>query len=45
MALVTACVPELCRSALAHHGLAEWFEAIFFAQDWAWRSGTPEYSR
>ncbi len=33
MALVTACVPELCRSALAHHGLAEWFEAIFFAQD------------
>ena len=22
MALVTACVPELCRSALAHHGLA-----------------------
>ncbi|WP_242853696.1 HAD family hydrolase [Intestinimonas massiliensis (ex Afouda et al. 2020)] len=33
MALVTACVPELCRSALAHHGLADWFEAIVFAQD------------
>lgn len=33
MDLVTACVPELCRSALAHHGLADWFEAIVFAQD------------
>lgn len=33
MAILTACVPELCRSVLAHHGLSDLFEVILFAQE------------
>ena len=29
MALLTSCIPQLCRSALAHHGLEDLFEAVF----------------
>ena len=33
MALVTACVPELCRTALRRHGLEPFFTDIIFAQE------------
>lgn len=33
MALVTACVPSLCRAALARHGLEEYFRQLIFAQE------------
>ena len=33
MALVTACVPELCRAALARHGLAKYFSAVVYVQE------------
>ena len=30
-AVVTACIPELCRAALAHHGLTELFRGVYLA--------------
>ena len=33
MAVLTSCVPEHCRAALDAHGLNEYFEHIFFAQE------------
>lgn len=33
MALVTACVPELCRAALERHGIAGLFRDLIFVQD------------
>ncbi len=33
MALVTACVPELCRAALERHGIAGVFRELIFVQD------------
>lgn len=33
MALFTACVPELCRTALARHGLEGYFQELVFAQE------------
>ena len=33
MALFTACVPELCRLALARHGLADFFSQVIYAQN------------
>lgn len=33
MAVLTSCVPSHCRDALAAHGLNEYFEEIFFAQE------------
>lgn len=33
MALVTACVPELCRAALARHGLERYFSAVVYVQE------------
>lgn len=33
MVLFTACVPELCRSALARHGLEGYFQAVVYAQE------------
>lgn len=33
MALLTASLPELCRAALAHHGLEGYFQGLFFAQE------------
>jgi len=33
MALFTACVPELCRAALARHGLAGYFQQVVYAQE------------
>jgi len=33
MALLTASLPDLCRAALAHHGLEGYFQGLFFAQE------------
>ena len=33
MALVTACVPELCRAALARHGLERYFSVVVYVQE------------
>ena len=33
MAVLTSCVPSHCRDALESHGLNEYFEEIFFAQE------------
>lgn len=33
MAVFTACVPEHCRAAAAHHGLDIYFERVIFAQE------------
>lgn len=45
MSLVTACVPELCRAALAHHGIAGYFEDIIFAQELGLEKRDPEVYR
>lgn len=42
MALVTACVPELCRAALDRHGLADAFERLIFAQEMGLEKRDPE---
>lgn len=42
MALVTACVPELCHSALAAHALEGQFEALIFAQELNMEKRRPE---
>jgi len=42
MALVTACVPELCRAALERHGLDRTFEALIFAQEMGLEKREPE---
>jgi len=42
MALVTACVPDLCRAVLARHGLEPYFERIIFCQELGLEKGSPE---
>ena len=45
MALVTACVPALCRTALARHGLEPFFEDVIFAQEMGLEKRDPEVFR
>ena len=33
MVIFTACVPEHCKAAIEHHGLAPYFERIIYAQE------------
>ena len=33
MVIFTACVPEHCQAAVAHHGLMEYFERVIYAQE------------
>ncbi|MBR4869436.1 MAG: HAD family phosphatase, partial [Oscillospiraceae bacterium] len=40
--IVTSCVPEHCRTALAHHGLTEFFEQLIFAHDLNMDKSQPE---
>ncbi|UQT50493.1 hypothetical protein M5E87_14445 [Flavonifractor plautii] len=42
MALLTACVPELCRAALARHGLEGYFRQIIFVQELGLEKRNPE---
>lgn len=41
MAIVTACVPELCRCVLAHHHLTDYFETLIFAQEMGLEKRNP----
>ena len=42
MALITACVPELCRTALEQHGLTSFFEDIIVAQELGMEKRNPQ---
>ena len=33
MAVLTSCIPELCRAALARHGLERYFSAVVYVQE------------
>ena len=43
MALVTACVPELCHTVLQRHGLAQFFPVIIFAQELGVEKRNPRF--
>ncbi len=43
LALVTACVPELCQLALSRHHLAGYFEAVIFAQELGIEKRDPQF--
>ena len=43
MVLVTACVPQLCRAALARHGLSNAFSPIIFAQELGVEKRDPRF--
>ena len=45
MALLTACVPELCRAALAHHGLTDCFSHILTAAELGLEKRNPALYR
>lgn len=45
MALLTACVPELCRIALARHGLEPYFKTLLFVQEMGLEKRNPEVYR
>ena len=45
MALVTACVPELCRTALRRHSLESFFTDVIFAQELGLEKRNPEVFR
>lgn len=45
LSLITACVPELCRSALDHHGLSGRFHPVIFAQELGREKRDPEVYR
>lgn len=42
MALVTACVPELCRTVLIRCGLEDFFEDVIFAQEMGLEKRNPQ---
>ena len=44
-AIVTACVPALCRTALERHGLTDCFEEIVFAQELGLEKRDPQVYR
>ena len=43
LAIVTACVPDLCRAVLAHHGLTGLFREIVFAHDIGMEKRDPRF--
>ncbi len=45
MVIFTSCVPEHCRTALAVHGLEQYFERIIFAQELGGDKSNPEIFR
>lgn len=42
MAMLTACVPDLCRTVLANHNLGRYFEQVIFALDLGLEKRNPE---
>ena len=45
MAVLTSCIPELCRAALARHGGLDWFQGVVYAQETGIGKGEPELYR
>ena len=45
MAIFTACVPEHCEAALAHHGLNPYFERVIYAQELGADKRSPKIFR
>ena len=45
LAVFTSAVPEHCRTALAVHGLAPFFEQVVYAHDLGMNKSTPEGAR
>ena len=45
MAVLTSCIPELCRAALAHHRILDWFQGVVYAQETGIGKGEPELYR
>ena len=45
MAVLTSCIPELCRAALARHGVLDWFQGVVYAQETGIGKGEPELYR
>lgn len=45
MAVFTSCLPDHCRTALAHCGLSPYFERVVFAQELGLDKSTPEAFR
>lgn len=43
LALVTACVPELCQLALDRHHLSEYFETTIYAQELGMEKRDPQF--
>lgn len=43
LVIVTACVPELCRAALEHHGLTGFFQKIVLAQELGMEKRDPAF--
>ena len=41
MAVLTSCIPELCRAALARHGVLDWFQGVVYAQETGIGKGEP----
>lgn len=41
MAMLTACVPELCRTVLARYSLEKYFQKVIFAQDMEMEKRNP----
>ena len=45
MAVLTSCIPELCRAALSRHGVLDWFQGLVFTQDAGLEKGDPALYR
>lgn len=45
MVIFTACVPEHCKAAIEHHGLAPYFEKIIYAQEMGTDKKSPAIFR
>lgn len=45
MAVLTSCIPELCRAALEHHNIAECFQGVVYAQETGMEKGNPDLYR
>ena len=42
LALYTSGVPDLCKAALARHGILDYFDGLYFAQELGWEKRYPE---
>lgn len=45
MAVLTSCIPELCRAALERHGVLDWLRGVVYAQETGLEKGNPALYR